>query len=251
MSLISQVHTACKKCVFSEYDGITQTGCALNYIDKYKQKNEEILEVYDEEKEFYVINNKKCIGYRENKWFEQFKLEHASLEEKINKFNELNHIQYLLLIDLKEFNNTTDMDSLKNAIIDCSIKPEKIIFIRYQSSTLFHYSVIKQFFEETKLNCKWRLQTMLDDSFSNSDILHNVVNLNKGYRFIASVKKPISELNDIILKADNIVYKDLDGLIAIKNQDNSCILFSAPSYRWSIAVEKTNILDNEQNYITI
>lgn len=250
MSLINQIHTACKNCVFSLYSDLTQTGCSLNYIDKYRQKKEEILEVYDEEKEFYVINNKKCLGYRENKWFEQYGLEHASLSDKIKKFNELNHIQYLLLVDLKEF-SAEDLDTLKNAIINCNIKPDKVIFIRYQSSTLFHYNKIKQFFESTSLNCKWRLQTMLDDSLANKDILHNVVNINKGYRFIVSINKPIKDINSIVKKANSVVYEDLDNFVAVANQDRSIILFSAPSYRWSIVVEQKNILEDEENYIIV
>lgn len=250
MSSISKIHTSCKNCVFSTYEGITQKGCSLNYISKYKEKNTEIIEAYDEEKEFYIINDKKCLGYRENKWFVQYDLEHASLEEKIKKFEELNHIQYLLMIDLKNF-NIESLETLKNSLRDCIIKPEKIIFIRYQSSNLFPYDILKKFCEDAQIKGKWRIQTMVDDEMSSMDILHNTINLNKGYRFILSINNPTTDINNIIIKADTIVYKDLDSIVAIKNNDKSAVLISAPSYRWSIVVERKNVLDDENNYITI
>lgn len=250
MSSISKVHTPCKDCAFAEYKDITQTGCSIGYIDKYKNKGAAILEVYDNDKEFFVINDKKCIGYRENKWFAQYGLEHADLDEKIKKFNEINRIDYLMVIDLKEFNDD-GLAVLKQSVADLSYKPSKIIFIRYQSDKNFPYEKIKDFFNGANIDCKWRIQTMVDDSLSNKDILHNITNLNKGYRFILSINKPTDNVQNVVNKANEIVYTNLDSIIAIKNKDSSAILFSAASYRWSIVVPKINILDNEENYIVV
>lgn len=250
MSLISNIHTSCKNCVFSIYENITQTGCHLDYISQYKSKDVEILEAYDEEKEFYVINDKKCLGYRENKWFAQFNLEHASIEEKISKFKESNHLSYLLVIDLKDFNDDS-FNKLKDNIKNYNIKPEKIIFIRYQWINNFHFNKIKHLLEESNINCKWRIQTMVDESLSNKDILHNIVNLNKSYRFIMMINKPFDNFEKILDTANNIVYNNLDFFTAIKDKEDCAVLFSAPSYRWSFVVEKKNILEDENNYITI
>jgi hypothetical protein len=250
MSSINKIHTPCKSCVFAIYSESTQTGCALDYIEKYKNKDIEILEVYDEDKEFYVINNKKCIGYRENKWFAKYDLEHSSLETKIAKFNELNHIEYLMVVDLKDF-DLDGLEVLKDGVSKLIHKPHKIIFIRYQNDKRFPYDRIKEFFESTSINCKWRIQTMVDNSLSHKDILHNITNLNKGYRFIVDINKPTNNISPLVEKANNIVYKDLDSVLALKNQDASAILFSAPSYRWSIIVEKVDILDTEENYIVV
>lgn len=250
MSSINPIHTACKNCVFAKYEKNTQVGCELEYISKYKEKNIQILEVYDEEKEFYVINNKKCIGYREEKWFEQYGLSNATLDKKISKFKESNHIDYLLVIDLNKFTKST-LDKLKSTVSSCKIKPKKIIFIRYQSCKLFDYNIIQDFFNATNLKCKWRIQTMVDSSLGHSDILRNIVNLNKGYRFVLLITDFTNDLNAIIDKCDTIVYEELGVVIAIKNTEESAILFSAPSYRWSLVVEKKNILKDEKNYIIV
>ena len=55
MTPISKIHTPCKDCVFALYNDITQVGCKTKTLDIFKQRGVTILEVYDEEKEFYVI----------------------------------------------------------------------------------------------------------------------------------------------------------------------------------------------------
>lgn len=250
MQSINAIHTSCKSCVFAEYDKNTQIGCALDYIKKYKNKNTEILEAYDLEKEFYVINSKKCLGYRENKWFEKYDLHNSTLDQKIEKFKELNHINYLLVINLKNF-DLKGLNELGEAIKNCYIKPEKIIFIRHQTSKIFTYDIIKDFFEKIKIDCIWRIQTMIDGSMSNSDILHSIVNLNKSHRFILSINKESEDINILINTANKIVYENLDTFIALRNTNQTAVLFSAPSYRWSIFIENKNILNDETNYITV
>lgn len=251
MSEIKTIHTSCKNCVFAKYDNITQTACELNYIEKYKKNNIAILEVYDEDKEFYVINDKKCIGYRENKWFNQYGLEHASLEKKIQKFQELNNIQYLLVIDLKYFSKN-DLSDLKNQISCCIIKPQKIIIIRYRNtSDDFKYDNIKNLFDGDDIKCKWRIQTMVDESLTHEDILYNITNMNKGYRFIVDIRHPNGDLNKIVNETNKIVYSDLNQIDAVANHNKSIVLFSAPSYRWSFVVQHKDILMDDNSYLII
>lgn len=251
MSSISTIHTACKNCAFAVYDNITQIGCSLDYIEKYKHKGATVLEVYDKEKEFYVINDKKCLGYRENKWFNKYNLENSRLETKIEKFKQENHLNYLLMVDLKNF-DTHDLIKLAESIKNCKILPEKIIFVRYQNNNpVFTYDKIKEFIDNSKLSCKWRIQTMVTEELSHRDILHTCTNLNKGYRFILSINNPYFEIDNIIETANKIVYIDLDPIIAIADKNKYAILFSAGTYRWSAIVEKKNILDDEKNYIIV
>jgi hypothetical protein len=251
MSSISSIHTPCKDCIFAAYNGLTQTDCNLDYLSKYKNKHCEILEVYDNEKEFYVINDKKCLGYRDNRWIKKHNLEHSGIEDKIKKFKETNRLQYIMMIDLKNFNKIK-LNKLNAQIQQCSIQPEKIIFIRYQNDINdFTYENITQFLSSAKINCKWRIQTMVDGELKHEDILHNCCNLNKGYRFFVSIKDYSDDLSKIIETANNIVYDQLDSLTVICDKNNDIILFSAPSYRWSIVVEKKNILDDKTNYIVI
>ena len=70
MSIVNQkCNTSCKECIFAVYDDKTQIGCDLDRIDAYRDKGDNIvLEAYDDEKEFFVINNYKCRCFR-NKYY--------------------------------------------------------------------------------------------------------------------------------------------------------------------------------------
>jgi hypothetical protein len=59
-----KLQTNCKNCVFSTYENNTQVGCLHNRITKFQPN---VIEAYDNEKEFYVING-LCNLYRSNKW---------------------------------------------------------------------------------------------------------------------------------------------------------------------------------------
>jgi hypothetical protein len=58
------VQTSCKECVFATYDGKTQIGCLADRIIKFQDK---VIEAYDNDKEFYVINS-FCNYYRKRSW---------------------------------------------------------------------------------------------------------------------------------------------------------------------------------------
>lgn len=251
MSSISAIHTPCKDCVFAIYDGITQNGCHLSYIDKYRNKGAEILEVYDDEKEFYVINDKKCLGYRDNAWIKKNNLAYSSIEEKLTKFQNANFLQYFIMVDLKNF-TLDDLNNFGTQLKSCKVLPEKIIFVRYQDDNQkFTYDAIKQFFSSAGLNCKWRIQTMVDGSLSHDSIRHTCCNLNKGYRFMMSIKSYSDDICKIVDFANDTVHEKLDPITVVSNGLENVVLFSAPSYRWSIVVEHKNILDDKSNYILI
>lgn len=253
--MIEAIHTPCKKCVFAKYEDKTQIGCELNYIEKFKNINSEILEVYDEDLEFYVINNKKCLGYRENSWFKKLDMEEASLEEKKEYFLKHNHINYLLVIDLANL-SIEDFSRIKEAIIETEYAPNKVIFIRYVNNVqTFSFDIINQFLKDTKLDkTKWRIQTMEDNNHQFEDILHTIIALNKSNRFIMYIKLNNSHdypIKNICVKANTIIYDEMGKADIVANKDKTCVLFSAPSYRFSLLALKTNLFSQEELYTYI
>jgi hypothetical protein len=79
-------NTPCKNCFFAEYKDITQVGCNAKQLDKFKLHGITILEAYDAEKEFYVVEGRKCLYYRPLMWGENKDNPVASAREEI-KFN--------------------------------------------------------------------------------------------------------------------------------------------------------------------
>lgn len=249
MSKIERIHTSCKQCVCADYKGKTQVGCLLDYIELYQQNNIEILEAYDEEKEFYIINNKKCVGYRENGWFEKRELENLTLQEKIEHIKNSNFLHYLLIIDLKSINENQIEDLLAQA--SYGIKPQKIILIRHQNDRKnFAYEKLKSLLEKYLPNILWRIQTVLLDR-SHEDIVHEICNLNKKYRFILDIKSYNKDIERIINRGNDIVYKEFSFFPVITNLEKSALLFSGANYRYSMVIEKKNLLKEEDKHIVL
>lgn len=250
MSTINKVHTPCKQCICAKYDKNTQIDCLLNYIELYKNNNIEILEAYDNEKEFYIINEKKCIGYRENTWFEKRNIDNLSIEEKVEYIKKGHFLHYMLIIDLKTINIANLEDLLKQSA-SLNIKPQKIILVRYQNENKnFPYESLKVLIDQYLPNIPWRIQTMLIDR-TKEDILHELVNVNKKYRFVLYINSFNQDMELIIHKGDDILYKELGIFAVIRNVNNTAMLFSCPNYRYSLVVEGKDILSDDNYHIIL
>jgi len=244
---INTIHTPCKNCVFAKYDNNTQNGCAINYLDKYKNKNISVLEAYDDEKEFYIINGKKCIGYRENKWFKQFNLENADLESKIKIYKEKNHIDYICVIDLKKL-KVDNLDSVLYQISQCKIQPKKVIIIRHlNNEKIFTYKTLEDLFNKYRVSYIWRIQTILDSSLTDEQIIKNLVSSNSKYRFIMLISDISNDINHMAMITNKIVHEDLDQFEVLTNKDNTCFCFSSLVYRFE-AFHGNNLLNKNNDF---
>lgn len=249
MSTIHAIHTPCKNCVFAKYEENTQTGCELDYIEKYKNLESEILEVYDNDKEFYVINDKKCLGYREPKWFEQLGMSDSSMEEKINHFNLNNKLNFILLLNLKNY-TVEQLDNTLKQIRRADAQPTKIILLRYQDQIHLAYNTINKLLSDNNISSGWRIQSMVDNNLSYIEILHNTVVLNSKYRFMLSVEKFSEELENIINISNNIIHNQLKQFGVLTTKDKNCICFSLGVYRYAVAHQE-HILSDPDKFETI
>lgn len=247
---INPIHTPCKDCVFAKYDNNTQTDCLLNYLNTYRSKKTEILEAYDDQKEFYIVNGKKCIGYRENKWFKQFGMEDGSVDQKIQKYNETNILDYIIVVDLKNM-ILDELDNILLQISTISIQPKRVIFIRYADNNLaFPYSSVEGLLKKYNAKYKWRIQTILDSSLSYNQIINNITNLNTSYRFILCVNKHNNDLNHIVSVTNQKVHHDLDQFDIISNKDHSCLIYSGVIFRFETFHGK-DFLNNKDHYLIV
>jgi len=169
-------NTSCKDCIFAEYEGITQVSCKKNMLDKYTQ----VIEAYDEDKEFFVIFNRKCPNYRPQKWLTYLKSKLEDNED--HKDDDINSVvermmdfENSLIFHVMVFVEdgslegiTKTLQSLKNQIRP----PSYVTFFCDQSKMHFNiYSLIKQLEDDT-IPFKWKTMDLL---FSRKD--HLMVNL--------------------------------------------------------------------------
>ena len=80
---MTPIMTSCKQCIFAQYNGNTQTGCSLSKLEKYKSLGVNIIEAYDEEKEFYIIEDRICRFLRTKDWAKNDQL--SELIDKVNQ----------------------------------------------------------------------------------------------------------------------------------------------------------------------
>lgn len=251
--MIDIIHTPCKDCSFAIYDDKTQVGCALKYLDIYKTKEYDILEVYDNQKEFFVINKKKCPGYREQKWFDKLDDNTETLQDKINTFHKYNYIAYLLVINLSSLTRAQFID-LCEQVSKLDIQPNKIIFVRYppiENTETFPYDYLKENIDKYLTQKAWRIQTVVDPSISYEFMLQQIVSVNKKHRFVVSMKEFNTDLSNVIDRANDIVTKDLGSFTIISNQNKTCFIFSSIVYRYSMFMDNKNILLDDNNYTII
>jgi hypothetical protein len=74
LPVIHPHHTACSHCVFALHDGVTQTGCSLGRLDKFREQGTEVVEAVDGlGNEFFVVNGRLCLAHRDrsSEWAKQ------------------------------------------------------------------------------------------------------------------------------------------------------------------------------------
>lgn len=246
---IKPIHTPCKKCVFATYENNTQTSCFLNLLDKFKNNNIEILEAYDEEKEFYIINDKKCVGYREEKYFESRKLNEKTLQDKADYVLDKLKLNYSITINIQNF-TARQLTNISSQISQLSIKPTNLYVIRYkQDREKYSYNFIENFISKCKIP-KWKIKTILDDKEEYINVLHNVVNENKTTKFMLSIGEETEGINVIINTAQRIIYDDLSTFIVLADKNKKTILFNTDVYRFGI-FHGQDILSDTTQYTII
>ena len=241
---INLIHTSCKKCVFAKYDGITQVGCSLSLIDKYKQKNVEILEVYDKKKEFYVINNKKCYGYKEDKYFETRNISKLSIEDKVEYIKKTFKVNYLAVINIKKF-TLQQINEILETLTECEIPPKKIILVRYQQDKdAYHFDNLKHILDKNKPK-EWRVQSILDENTDFLSVLHQATNINKN-NFVLSINGNYDKLCEIITYSQDLIYNHFGNFVVLSNESKETFFYNRAVYKNSFANGKDILADTNE-----
>lgn len=181
-----KLQTSCKNCTFAVYTGNTQTGCAADRINKFDKSD--IIEAYDNEKEFYVVN-KFCNLYRPQSWNRG----QADLAKALGE----SALDFDLLVNCNHISDNLRnylLSSLENIEYDAE-KLNVNLFHEYNASSeikskvLEIYSRFKQikisvcvnsdlFLHELALKSKKNCHLVIDESFDFGSLskLNNFIN---------------------------------------------------------------------------
>lgn len=147
------LHTSCKGCIFAVYQDITQIGCLIGELDKFRKFDRDILEAYDEEKEFFILNNTQCFKKREKLWADNKTTKDIGELVKIidEEIAIRCHIIILATNNLQHLKTT--LDSLSTQVL----LPSYVTIIRHTSNTIKPTDILPL---TQKLKFKWRIENL-------------------------------------------------------------------------------------------
>lgn len=242
------IRTSCKDCVFAQYENNTQVNCLHNRIKTFKQLLENnddfqlVVEAYDNEKEFYVIN-RFCNLYRDKntyqdkdinceKAFDEIKLTFDVLID-CNDINDDNYFNYIKSIIASSVfygsnkisfhfyhNQSLNKDGRKKALNLQRVSSNSYLSVYYQKDILQHGILSK-----TKNSYHMIITKDSRPDKKIFDILNNIVNID--------LKKVLVCNNNNVFVVSNLSYKiETMGKIDVKFNEtlNNIIEYAKPEY---------------------
>lgn len=211
------MHTPCKDCCFAVYEnnGITQAECRLNLIDKYINLGVKVVEVYDDDKEFYVVEGRKCLFYRTDDWFDD------NYEEKLK---EEMQIKYAAVIYIDENQSFEDAKPTILSLFNSSILPVNII-ITYKNNSrqLSNKNNLPEYSEDLmwcQQNCqgvKFEIKYPTNNPSKHEALKIAINKCNNSFILLEAGK----ELNPQTIETINSkIVDDLYPIVAAKHSDN-------------------------------
>jgi hypothetical protein len=211
--VLSKTHTSCKNCAFADYDGKTQTGCKVGKLDCFS--DDQIIEAFDSEKEFYIINDRICLWKRSKDWAEKNK---DSYENVISQ--EISP-RYEVLIFFNSSHSFEDLEKTCKSILAQQNKPEHITVL--QMNAIIDPLKTYELFDS--LGIKWRIERMtvertedeyLDVVISNAHYAPHYVRLHAGKELPPSFYPSLQ----------TIVVDEMRQFMALSDVTDDWVLFS-------------------------
>lgn len=169
--------TTCKDCIFAKYKNITQTKCTLGRIEEYKKHGIQVIEAYDEEKEFFVIKNKICMFKRLDDWTHKNKSKNEQIKIIKDKI-----FPYMVII-INEHNDVSKVIKTLKSVYKQKFLPKYISVIN-KCETAFNKNNDKKIIELFKANTiPWKLEGMTDPNIPEHKLEDYVVDFRPSYYY--------------------------------------------------------------------
>lgn len=250
MSALNKIHTPCKDCYFAVYDGDRQDGCHMGMLELYRDSDQvEVLEAYDDHKEFYIINNKKCTGYKEEKYFVQRNMSEASLEERKAYVKNTQKLKYCFMLNASELSDK-EIEKALGLLKLSSVYPETIqLLVRKINNEIL--MKLKNLLENSGLQSKWKISELQVEEETFKSVMHKFISIDKKHNFFLISDKDTSNIDKIVSIANDMVYGQFKRFIMITNQSKESSLFSKAVYRDSYTNHRIDIFQETKEHIVI
>lgn len=209
---MSQTDTPCKNCVFATYKGITQTGCSLDKIEMHRKNGIEIIEGFDEDKEFFILKNKRCVFARSQEWVHKDK----PVEEQI-KLMDKEIFPYNIII----INTDSSLDKLMttlNSVYGQDLLPYHVSIVNRSGLSTEHDRYIIGVLESHRI--PWKLKHMSDPEIPDCKFTDSIIDFMPTYYhsvFYSGFEIPSDTFSTI---KDKIANENLMFAALLPNTDN-------------------------------
>lgn len=229
---IEVLHTPCKNCIGAVYEKTTQTDCRFDQLKNF----DSVIEVRDDESEFYVINNKRCIYYREKDWLEK---KDIKIDKALETIVEENTIKYIAIINIDEVDTLDKIQKVISNLQKQDEKPCGIVFMM-QKSKSYDVSVNEIINQGQESGFAWKIKNFIEDY----DL----------YRYVKAIIQSAPRKRLYLLVNNTDIPKKFYGKIlkynlsnrpisAININDNVFFSFAAVAY--TIQLLKKNLLEDK------
>lgn len=215
------LRTSCKNCVLAIYKGKTQVGCHADRIEKF----ENIIEAYDEEKEFYVVE-RLCNYYRDDA--EKY-IEYSQPDLSKIRFESQASFDIILLCDGIDKEYQTKIIDLYLSTTSKYDEKKIKIHLCYNKIDSKQLDVIK--------SVRSYIGTPLMSFYKNDIFIHNLF-MRSSNSYSIVITKDAFPSNDFIVNINDLVNEKMKRVLVAMN-GNVCA-FSNLAY-------KINTLKNTEN----
>lgn len=247
---LKPLHSPCKECVFAKYENNTQVDCHLGLINRYKEKNIEVIEAFDiDEKEFYIVNGKKCSGYKEEDYFTARGFADKTLQEKVDYIKSKFIVNYAAVIDIDKLSQKQFV-KLLSCLKKAKIPPSQIIVIRNANDDKSGIGMIMKCLNNSGIKCPWRTETIIDPEEPYIITLHRITNNNRKNNFTFSISADFENIDLIVNAAQTLVYEDFQTFEVLTDKNQKNLFYNNLVYKLGIA-HGVDILGEKERFTLI
>jgi len=240
---INIVHTPCKNCVFAVTEDNKQIGCLSGALDRFRLKGYEVLNAYDNESEFFVINNKKCIFLRNAEWWNKNAL--TNTDDALLLAQKENNIKYIALIKIDNKVSLETFTETITKICKNTISPSGILlYMDQKNNSQIKTKTLADILNKSKI--QWRIQKFVDDLNETQKIKHIIqaAPINRYYFYIDP-----NHFNSSSFDLEGLNNKILDGLTFGCISIAGGLFFSYLTWQYAKANKNIDILLDTQYQI--
>lgn len=215
---IKTAQTSCKDCIFAKYDGNTQVGCFIGRIDIYQAQNS-VVEAYDNDKEFYVVEGRICNSCRNQEWLKKYpSLCYTGRYQDIANHVRLEVALQFHLVVIAE-HSVEDVQKSIDSVISDSYELKEITVIRKLGSQI-RPAHLKVYLDS--LNIKWNINSITNPELDERLSIDDAVKSSKHPHYVTL--RAGSTLPENYLKNLDIAWNDkLLQLGAVISNDNDVV----------------------------